>query len=992
MKIEKLIIKNFRIFNGTYVFNFSGKELIVISGPNGNGKSTIFDSIQWCLTGSIPRYEGSIERQKFNYLMNDTLYRDSNPQTLSVEIHFRDGEGQVHRLSRIQNKTKNGAFLSSRIEINGERLNKTIGMEHIRKLFSSTNHKEDENSLNLSSFFSTTQLLSQDALEDFISSDKPSDRYKLIDEILGIKKYGIDFEQYIEQVKEIAKQQYEKTKSELINPTKEYEKLNIQIQEKEQTVLDLGQLSERSILETINKLLTNINESGVLVNAQQPPISEISNILLAELSQNKEELSNQQISLDKLLILLKEAKDIVSFKTEDYIQQKEFINEKILLILSKQKRREKGKELVNNRKVWLEQLKLRKEKYQSIKKDYEEIHEEIQKKNTSITSLINHEDIKALLKEFLSFTDFIEKFELHQKSYDLILKIEKNIEVEQKSISYFKIIEKYKNTLEVEKKNILSYTSRFDEMQNEINTLQSRLTEEKESIVGQLVRQVQEHLLQSKDESKCLVCGEDYLKNEFLEQKILTQVKKVTQSLTELEKKHLDLLSQKSLIQEKIRSSEVKVDSINEDINKNEKSLKETLSQKENIPISEEKLQTYLLDITQLTYEKKEKINFLEKYKFTYDLVNNLQKLQIELKDLEIQSTPLKDSMNMLLKETGRWNKYLESDGNFINKEMQKIQRYLLKVKEEKVEKDLSLSARKQQINSVEEKWVRREAKINEIKKEIPYYNGNLLETDDLIRSVNSNLETVSALIDDLNKGLAITRDFLQNNEIKRLKDKVKFLKKEIEDKNQVLYKYEQFIKEDIELLKRKHIKVRGNLINNFLLQHSEFIDQLFSQISPHAIYRHIHLIPREKNLYILLAKESIKEINLREIEESELKQQFNASLKFSSAQANVLAVCIFLALNRSQKWTNLNFLGIDDPFQNLDDINVFSFLDVLSQVVLMQNKQLFISTHNNNFSQLLKAKMELAPNQIGSITFNSYSERGVSIKGNCVENNSLQY
>ncbi|MDG5473710.1 SMC family ATPase [Jeotgalibacillus sp. ET6] len=991
MKIEKLIIKNFRIFNGTYVFDFSGKELIVISGPNGNGKSTIFDSIQWCLTGSIPRYEGSIERQKFNYIMNDTLYKDSKPQTLSVEIQFRDDEGKVHRLSRIQKKNKNGSFSSSRIEINGEKLNKTIGMEYIRELFSNTNHKEGENSPNLASFFSTTQLLSQDALEDFISLDKPNDRYKLIDEILGIRKYGIDFEQYIEQVKEIAKQQSEKTKSELTNPTKEYEKLNIQIQEKEQAILDLGQLSEQNILEIINKLLTNINEIGLLVNTQQLPIIEITNILLEELLQQKTLLKDQQISLEQLLILLKEAKGIVSFNTEDYIQQKKLINKQISEISSKQKRRENGKKLVDNKKIWLEQLRIRKNDYQSIKKDYEEIHEEILKKNISITNLINHENIKKILNEFPILSNFTERFESCKRDLDLILKIEKNIELEQKSISYLKIIEKHKNMLEIENNKSISCTSQLIEIQNEINTLQSRLTEEKESIVGQLVRQVQEHLLQSKDESKCLVCGEDYLKNEFLEQKILAQVKKANQSLTELEQNHLDFISQKSVIQEQMRSSEVKIKNIEKDISNYEKSLKDTFTQKENIPISETYLQTYSSDSTKLTNEKTEKTSFLESYKLTYNLVTNLMKLQIELKNLEKQSTPLKDSMNIILKETGSWKKYLESDENSINKEMQKYQRYISKVKEEKVKLDLSLNARKQQIENVEDKWIKRTEKIREIKKEIPDYNGNLFETEIFIQNISLNLKSINSLINDLNEGLTLTRDFLQSNEIKSLKDKVRFLKKEIEDKKQVINNYDQLIKEEIELLKRKHINVRGNLINNFLLQHSEFIDQLFSQISPHAIYRHIHLIPREKNLYILLAKERIKELNLREIDESELKQQFNASLKFSSAQANVLAVCIFLALNRSQKWTNLNFLGIDDPFQNLDDINVFSFLDVLSQVVLMQNKQLFISTHNNNFAQLLKAKMELSHNQIGSITFNSYSENGVSIKGNCIANNILK-
>lgn len=50
---------------------------------------------------------------------------------------------------------------------------------------------------------------------------------------------------------------------------------------------------------------------------------------------------------------------------------------------------------------------------------------------------------------------------------------------------------------------------------------------------------------------------------------------------------------------------------------------------------------------------------------------------------------------------------------------------------------------------------------------------------------------------------------------------------------------------------------------------------------------------------------------------------------------------------------TPLQTIGIDDPFQNLDDINVFSFLDVLSQILL--DKQVIISTHDDKFANLIR-------------------------------------
>jgi hypothetical protein len=54
-----------------------------------------------------------------------------------------------------------------------------------------------------------------------------------------------------------------------------------------------------------------------------------------------------------------------------------------------------------------------------------------------------------------------------------------------------------------------------------------------------------------------------------------------------------------------------------------------------------------------------------------------------------------------------------------------------------------------------------------------------------------------------------------------------------------------------------------------------------------------------------------------------------NAKNILSSGQLNVLAISIFLAINNEQKIHSLNFVGIDDPIQNMDDINQYSMCDI---------------------------------------------------------------
>ncbi|HDR6277713.1 MULTISPECIES: AAA family ATPase [Bacillus] len=992
MKLESLTVRHFRIFNGLYEFRFKDKDLIIVSGPNGNGKSTIFDAIQWCLTGKIPRYEGSNERQKFNYIMNENVYKKKNSQTMFVEIVFKTDDGLKHMVRRTQIKNKDGRLLASKVTVNGEAFNNKDGSNEIRQILKDRNFFEEnsdpkqESVLDLSTFFSSTQLLSQDALENFIRTDKPSERYKLIDSILGIRKYGVDFEKFIELIKETTKEKQEHLLGTLKEPKEELQRLTIEISQKEKMVYGTDQLLEEDLILSVKKLIKEERRNEVNIDNGELEREEIKSIdegLLEAMVQLHSVYSQKINRYQELGENLQESKKIFRLSLEDYKLKKKEIEEEIDALHNKILRREKGKQIATARKVKLQALKIRRNRFQELKNDFQSYNLKREEKEKEIKNILSHINLIKVKEEFSTLKSFYKTYIESLKKEKLLVQY-LNYKAINDEIKIIKdTIKENQEEFSKNQKNLLSNEEKYTELNEKIKKIEGELSQKKSAILDQLVRQVQEHLLHKEDNNVCLVCGTEYDSNLLLKEKITEQINVFNENLSTLEKEIFDLKAIKTRYDEKIKNYREQKVAIQKEIDKNDKELNKLI-------LEETKLQNLLPELSEfpseneVSVEEKQNVTkFLEKHKLSFDLLNMIRELSSNLEKDKAHEESTKKLMDALKTESKQWEKYLDLDESHISKKIDVMNSYLSKVEEENI-------ALNQKIVTINEEATKLDTNINsyklyiaKIKKEIPEFTPLMLE--ECISLTKENIKKLQLFEGKLGKILKDIRYFIQEDEISKLKKKYGVLKSYIDRNTITLDNYDNLINEKIEGLKNKHVEIRSKLIANYLLQHSQYIDKLFAQITPHAVYRHVQLVPKGKNLYIVLTRESAKDLKLIDLEESELKKHFNVSLKFSSGQANVLAVCIFLALNYSQKWTNLKFLGIDDPFQNLDDINIFSFLDVLSQIVFAQRKQVLISTHNEKFASLLRMKMGLDSEKVGTIEFAGYNESKVTIKGNCI-------
>ena len=98
MKIDKVILENFRVYNGLNKIKFNdnpSKNITLISGKNGYGKTTFLTSLIWCFYGKMmveveEKYRNDIKNLGGYEKFLETLYSKTsnnliNPK-LSVEV------------------------------------------------------------------------------------------------------------------------------------------------------------------------------------------------------------------------------------------------------------------------------------------------------------------------------------------------------------------------------------------------------------------------------------------------------------------------------------------------------------------------------------------------------------------------------------------------------------------------------------------------------------------------------------------------------------------------------------------------------------------------------------------------------------------------------------------------------------------------------------------------------------------------------------------
>lgn len=861
-RLEQVTIRNFRNFQGEHKFDFT-KDITIFLGDNGNGKSSIFDAIQWCILGEIDRInEKRSESLKYILINNDS-------DDCFVEILFSNKlklKRSVSRNSNITVKCQDGSGKIVRGEENVRHcLNKAFGDVQNRNF-------DFQEALKSS-------LLAQDQVLNFIASDTPTQRYNVLSSILGMEeitniKQNLEtvrrvIEKKINEEDRIEKQIREEIKNQKLRLETKYNIANINIEVANAFNFEDKQNEKDNLVKSKSQIEDKLNRFHSLQKMIDEDVGSLSR-LTEKIKELNSDLISAQSEKDRIIkeLALNENSIKQNGKNIKRVEQE-------MQILSQNV--EKGRELkkIENQLASPELYELSFELEENIQKKVSNFERLLDKYQYALSNIAEY---NQLLQNRGSIPKSIDEFKQKIKQIELEITTQQN----------------YITNLNSE---LLSNDS-----DNDINLLIGMIRE-----ASRFVNSHREF------ENNCPVCNQSVVNiSEHFDSRIAC------------------LLQKSKITAERIDKHKRQTRELEEQVNNKQKEIGQ--------------LQFTISDLENQYSEIQRRLQSLEGHSLYVKEYFGLDHSQIDLSINNLKYNIEKRQQYLALKnKKGQIEQQLEehSDVRFSGLNLEQL-----------LKKNSALTKKNDELSTLEE-----ELKLKIEKQKITL--DSLKRMDELISEIskeyrfadNDNPSIVlTELINDKAKQIAILSQELVNHtsiiEYNTIKD-------DLLDKEESLHRVQK-IKENLDN-KFKIVDDEINRINDgfsfskIVNSNKSVIQKYFNYLNPN--------VTTYRNLYFNI--DDIK--NTLDIEIVNNDRSVNVANILSSGQLNVLAISIFIAKNIGRNNSVIDFIAIDDPIQNMDDINQFSMIDVLGQL----NKQLIFTTHDAKYVNLFLKKNELRLNNI---------------------------
>ena len=1021
MKIKSVKITGFRAFekeeDSTFDFTKDGEimNFASIYAPNGFGKTSFYDAVEWGITHKIQRFDRMVDFEKVRKDNNGDLLQNNSSSSGKVIV-----ETNLETFQNIINK---------------------------RKVY-----KKDEKPIN--EYFKH-QILTQDLIDSVLKEEKADKRYENFLEIDdNLKKYDSAYKKINTLLGYIADQRNELVKS------KEDEEKKLQGEiDFEQEFKKFDEINE------VISLLNKENESLKLINQNtfnQTSYDNLSRNIDVRLLSLEEELIKVRLRIDTI-ILARDGEESEDGKLDGGILS--YLENKDKIV----KLDEQIKELDKIIKWFEEQEKVNSESSvieENLKIQQNRLERALHIEKQFATFLSIKKEIDNLNKDITGFKDTLlnserEKFDVEKEKNDTIIKLNdlkkslennrsklNNIPTQQKQfeltsqaiVDLQKVIDDLSKSITTEENKLNDLKIILDEFgyyENKINDdiellLEFKLFDEHKELVTlhinekqnleKLKKDIQEiqfkidnqnqfnkelndfinsglELVNKSQNSDCPLCNHNYGTFEKLSENILSnklldsQLKIHLEEKVEAESKINKLVLQLSVDKEKIEKffSAIKQPYLSD--YKNAQNVIDKLGSERKI--NSEKLNSNQLILSDINLSLGDSKTFEE---LSTKIQNDISKTDNQI--LELSGQMKKNDETLLEKETlikSTKEKLEISEHNLLkhqsSNEHKEVREYFIEeLNSNNIEKSIlseGITTIYTTLNYLTDKNGNLNKSLEELKLKL---SNHALSKDEYIKKTHeiNDAKSLMLRVYESYENYILSEFGVKINDKDKSQIEAAFIdliEKQKKVERQAEYRIEKYkilkILNDacIKATESKRVQDEIEKINNSLKElgnaekelnnekeslktylkstieayfYTKLINEIYCKIDPHPDYKEIefecHFGEKEKDK---------PRLQIYTIDNDGVKSI--PSLYFSTAQVNILSLSIFLA--RALKTTDnegnsVDCIFIDDPIQSMDSINILSFIDLFRGISVSLNKQLIVSTHEENFHLLLQKKI----------------------------------
>lgn len=1000
-------------------------DIVFIYGPNGVGKTSIVDAVEWAITGQVSRLHKTPH-----------LSKKSGPDPI-VNVFSESGEARVtchlsdsDPVSRI----KHGRSIKRLIGSHAAQDDRDL-IDHVVAIERSS-HKVRLRTDRLRDLFRGSHMLAQHDIRQFLEKIEPSERFDILTNMIGAEEF-VRFREKVANVLRHLRSYLGEITDQSKSLKRELEDVSTRLRERKEDfkklslTVTVGKNPEdvaNELLSGLKKCKCNIDEAAIEQTDRKSEERRLDLIVIHAESA----IRNKKAETNDLLVRLKSLEQ----ELKGYLESKKRCESLAAEIKKSKSDKEKAKSELrkheNSRQTIQTNLQVHRTNRSGATKRYTDLSwlkenlpthrqnwEILQQTKESLKGLRENIQKSVLTLEKQQKSLSVKRTRLQEIQHIIAAKMKrgqaiatilkrlpnvkaKRQETEQLSRSEKQIV----SQIVEQKRQAGSFRDELNATQMRIDGLQRAYNSEaaRHDVLSSFLAKLEE-LVRS---AECPLCGRDFTTLDQAKENIREHISVVPIQLRDLERRineaKKDAEAKQShvdTINAGIRTLEIKLDEIRlnmalgtkivEDFFKEctdlsiDISLKDTVSWQDVLEKSSkecdvaslvresdcfresiESFASCLVNQQKAVDDLRQKL--IHKEKEHTRLFSMIQELNAKMVQLGFDPASLPESDHLIANLSATQDeakKYVELiakeeiEQKAVESAITGLRENLMKIDEDVASKETQL----QQYDTTCSRFIATCISIGVDPKtpneSISAIMGKVLETVQSLSSLEEKCRILQQIV-------SLGRLKKEIDGLSRIKDDVKLRTNEHLCEESQLHVWMSHI----EGLESNVVREQVNVVGSHLEHLEPTTQRLYHKLNPHPIFGNVRIRVNEKKHELKVeAETSVLHEQLGDI-------TISPSAFFSDAQMNSLAITVFLAGALRQRWSGFNTILIDDPIQQMDELNVCAFLDLIRG--LSTQWQFIIFTCSRDFYLLALEKLDCL-NKSRRGTFMAYRLEGLA-------------